>query len=387
MLSRIARAPHRGLGAGVFLMAALGSSSLAGQELPLQRDYPGSGPYVCPTGPTPATATPAQRSQAGQLASDADQAVILGDLERAAELLERAAEVDPSSADLAYRHARVLESLGEVEPAMLEFCRSLVLDSGTSADISDASVRLDALYERVREQLSDVARNAFIVGIERADSAMYRAAVASFTVAMDNAPEWGAPIYNRAVLYEEMGLIEESLIDYRRYLDIFPTAIDPVVARVSERIGLLEGMVTITAPSPTGAFALGLLPGMGHYYSRRPVSGTLVLTLASSAIAAGFLMKDVTVVCLNEVPAGGACSENDVVEEITDRPMLPVGLGVAAAVTLIGAVEALIKARNRSAQAAAISGETTARGPSLRAPTVTTRGGRVAFELLRLSFR
>jgi hypothetical protein len=44
---------------------------------------------------------PDERAQAGQLASEANQAMILGDFERVATLLQRASALNPTSADLA----------------------------------------------------------------------------------------------------------------------------------------------------------------------------------------------------------------------------------------------------------------------------------------------
>lgn len=362
--------------------------ALAGQTLPLQRDYPGSGPFQCPTPLTPGQPTAAQRAQAGQLASDAVQAVILGDLERAEALLSRAAEVDMSSADLAYRHARVLEDLDRIDGAMLEFCRSMSLNA-ESSDIDDAQQRLEDLYETVRERLPDEARDAFIAGIVQADSSFYTGAISAFSVAIEAAPDWGAPVYNRALVYESLGMIRESLSDYRLYLEIAPTSIDPVVAMVSERIGLLEGLASAGTASPGGALVLGVLPGMGHYYTRRPLGGSLVLAVTTGVIAAGFIFKDVTVECVTD-PMGMVCPPEDVVGESTDRPLLLPALGVAAAVTLIGAIDAFVRAKGNRDEAIAITGgpeDTVASGWRLRPPSVSARGDRVDLNLVRVSFR
>ena len=147
--------PRRfGLGLSAFLsMFACGITPAAGQELPLQRDYPGSGPYVCPAPIAPVEPSSEERARAGQLASDANQAMILGDLERAEVLLGQAADLDPSSADFAYRRARVLEDVGQIDNAMLEFCRTLSLDV-ESIGVTDTQFRIDALYATVRMELA-----------------------------------------------------------------------------------------------------------------------------------------------------------------------------------------------------------------------------------------
>lgn len=366
------------------------AAPLAAQELPLERDYPGPGPFQCPAPDPYPPPSPDGQVQAGQLASDAVQAVILGELLRAQELLMRATELDPASAELAYRHARVLEDLTSYDQAILEYCRSLALGS-LDAGILDARPRLDAAYEIVRERISPAALEAFVTGLDAADLALYEAAVGSFTIAMDEAPTWAEAVYNRAVVLEAMGRVMESLADYRRFLQLTPTDVDPVVMRASERIGMLEGMVTAPTPSPAGALALGIVPGMGQYYSGRVMTGTVVLSLAAGALAAGMLVKEVTVRCLNP-GAGGDCAPGDVVGESTSRPYLVPAIGAAAAVTVIGAVEAFLRARGRRAEAEAEgSGATPTAsrpsGPQISGPVVTARRGRVDVSLLSVSFR
>ncbi len=116
MPPRIAIALRSGLISGLFLTVfAAGLSPLAGQELELLRVYPGSGPYVCAAPSEGALPSPDEQAAAGQLASDANQAMTLGDFERVEALLGQAADLDPSSADIAYRRARVLQDLERVE--------------------------------------------------------------------------------------------------------------------------------------------------------------------------------------------------------------------------------------------------------------------------------
>lgn len=301
----------------------------------------------------------------------------------------RASELDPASAELAYRHARVLEDLTSYDEAIQEYCRSLTLGS-EQAGILDARDRLDAVYDIVRERISPAALEGFVTGLQAADFGLLDAALGSFSIAVAEAPEWGEAVYNRAVILEALGRVTESLADYRRFLQLTPTEVDPVVMRASERIGLLEGMVTAPTPSPTGALALGIVPGMGHYYSGRTLGGTVVLSLAAGAVAAGVMVKEVTVRCLNP-GQGGDCAPGDIVDESTRRPYLVPAIGAAAAVTVIGAVEAFLRARGRRADAAAESAgtPTAARpsGPSLSGPHVAARRGRVDVALLSLSFR
>lgn len=382
-----------GLVRAAFLWVISGwSAPLAAQQLALERDYPGFGPFECPAPSAFAPPPPEDQAQAGQLASDAIQAVILGELLRAQELLARATELDPSSAELAYRHARVLEDLTAHQQAMLEYCRSLALGAEDNG-ILDGRGRMEAIYEIVRDQVTPPARAAFADGVTLADAGMYPQSVDAFSLALEESPTWGPALYNRAVVLEAMGRLGESLNDYRRYLEVTPTEIDPVVARVTERIGLLEGMVSVPTPSPGGALALGVVfPGMGHYYSGRGLTGTVVLAAAGAAVATGLMYREVTITCLDPLP-GGTCAPGAVTDEMTSRPYLIPAVGAAAAVTLVGAIEAFVRARRRRADAERTrvgSDAQASRGsnaPRVTGPSVGTRGGRVEISLLGLSFR
>lgn len=378
---------------GFLAALAWSSPSVESQELPLVRDYPGSGQYECPA--PPRIAQPPDEvdlRRAAQVASDANQAMALGDVERSQELLAQATDLDPTSADYAYRHARTLEDLGDAENALLEYCRALargIEDLG----VLDTRDRIDALYETVRERIPEAARNAFVTGLAQADDEAWPEAVEAFTSAIDAAPEWGAPVYNRGVIYEEMGLLARSLEDYRRYVELAPTDVDPILVLVSERIGQLEGAASVVTPNPAGALALGVIPGMGHYYSGRPIGGTVTLVAAGSALAAGLMFKTVTTYCVEDAPSGGTCPPELTVGEETERPYLWYGIGAAAAVTIGGAIEALIDARHRRAEAEAITGSETDPGedrddgPVLDLPSVTTSGSRVDLNLLTVRFR
>jgi hypothetical protein len=214
---------------------------------------------------------------------------------------------------------------------------------------------------------------------------MFDPAVASFTVAIDAAPDWSPPIFNRAVVLERLGRIPESLADYRRYLELTPNEIDPVVASVTERIGMLEGLVALPTPSPGAALALGIVPGMGHYYTGRPLGGTVVLAIAGAALAAGALYKEVTVYCLT--PTNGSCPPGQDTGETSERPYLTAALVTAGAVGLAGAIEAFVRARGRRAEVEALRGPPIeARGPRVTGPHVATRRGRVDVALMGLRF-
>jgi tetratricopeptide (TPR) repeat protein len=356
---------------------------LAAQELQLRRDYPGSRPFECPTPGAITEGSDRERAQASQLASEADNAVILGDYGRAEQLLEQASELDPASAEVAYSRARVLETLERPEAALLEYCRAIARGAA-DLGILDSQARIDALDEALRASISPAARRLFASGLTGADMGFYDAAVTSFTDALEELPNWPEALYNRAVVLDRMGLMQRSLRDYRAYLALTPEAVDPGMASVAERIGLLEGLGAIPTPSPGNTLAFGVIfPGLGHYYSGRTRTGSIVLGAVVGAVATGLVVKKVTIRCLDAVPAGSDCPPDHVVDETTERPYMGAAIGMAAAVTVGAAVEAWFRARRRRAEQEAPSENVVGlAGPSLR-----SNGDRLDLSVLSFRFR
>lgn len=355
----------------------------AAQELELKREYPGSSTFEC--APAPAFDPPSEeaRTQAAQLASGAGQAVILGDLGRARTLLARATQVDPSSAELAYRHARVLEDLGERQAAMAELCRFLAFGSEPEGT-SDARERLETLADNEARVIPPQAIEAFTRGLALADEGAPESAARFFTTALQWAPDWGEAAYNHGVMMLRLGRRPEAAFDFRRYLELTPDASDAVT--VSQRLGQLEA-----APSRQSAgtaLTLGMiLPGMGQFYTGRALGGLTVLALAGGAAATGVLVEEVNVSCLIDVGAGEECPLDLVVREDTERPYLIPALGVAAAVTVIGAIEAFMNARSARDEPPVLTGAAPDAGPRLQGPSVAARGVQLELSLLRLTFR
>lgn len=366
-----------------------GAAPLDGQQLPLQRDYPGPGPFACPTPTLPAEPTRDESERARQLTSDALQAVILGDLEGARTLLGQATAADGTSAEFAYRHARVLEDLGLADGAILEYCRALSLGD-VSVGIFDSRDRLDALYEIVRERISDRALAAFVAGLGQADIGFFAEAAESFGVAIEEDPEWASAVYNRAVVFEQLGRVEESLADYRRYLELTPSEVDPVVLSVSARIGMLEGELARPTPSPNNALALGVIvPGLGQYYSGRRREGAIVLSAAAAVVLTGLVFKEITVRCLTVVGPDEECPSGQIFDETTRRPYLGPALGATAFVAVAAAFEAFLRARRARAEQAETVGSTTAstRGVRITGPSVVSSARGVDLNLVRVRFR
>jgi len=379
-----ARLGHRIVVATGLLVLAVpgGVASLQAQELALKRTLPGDATFSCPALDPPAVPSPEERTQAGRLGSNADQALILGDQARARDLLARATELDPSSADLAYRSARILEDLGAQSEAIEQFCRVLLLGSGAEG-IGDASVRLQALLDAEWAQIPDEAIGAFEAGLSGADSGRLEAAVRSFGLAWQRAPDWADAVYNRGIVQARLGRIDEAAADFQRYVALRPGAEDAI--RVSEQIGQLRSLETL--PRPAAAFTLGLLfPGMGQFYSGRALGGLTVLTLAVGAAAAGFLIEEVTVFCVGTAGTGGSCPPERVIGEEVGTPYLTYGLAAAGVVAVAGAVEAFFRARGRRTRQVGTLVAMEIGGTRLTGPSLSANGPRLHLSLVQITF-
>lgn len=368
----------RFLGA-VSVLVPLLAGDVSAQELPLKREVPGAAGFQCSEIARDTGATPEERAQAEELGSLASQAVILGEMDRARELLARATELDPGSAELAYRYGRVLEDDGEVGVAIDAYCRVLTLEP-SGVESREARARIDALARSERETLPDEAVTAFRTGLQLADAGRTGQALEAFEEAVAAAPGWAGAVYNRGILRARAGRLEDAREDLRRYLELRPDAPDAIA--VSEGIGRLE--TTASLPSPGATFFVGLLPGAGQFYSGRPVAGLGVLTLFGGAVATALLVEDVEVLCLSDPGPGADCPPEHVLDERSERPYMAAGLGAAAAVTLLGALEAFLHVRGQGPEAAGFAsleiGGARVVGPGLESGD----GGRIGVRLLQI---
>jgi tetratricopeptide (TPR) repeat protein len=370
--------PNRGRtapAAGLLLLLALaGQSPLAGQELSLKRHVPGSDTIACPPFSVPGRPGAEEQAEASRLASSADQALILGDRERAREFLARATELDPSSAELAYRYGRILEDLREINLAIDQFCRALALGSRQEG-IGDARPRLEALARARDPAVPPEASTAFLNGLLQADLRQFSAAVQAFDSAVRAAPEWADALFNRGVMLSRLGDANGAVADFQQYLALRPDAEDAIL--VSRRIGQLQAPIQVQSPGTTLTLGL-ILPGMGQFYTGRALGGMTVLALAGGAAAVGLLVEEVTVRCVGSVPSGSTCPPDRYIGETSTRPYLVYGLAAAGAVTVLGAIEAYVRARGAGGGS---PGNVRVSGPSLEA-----LGPRLNLNLLRIGF-
>jgi tetratricopeptide (TPR) repeat protein len=375
------------LAAGVIFLLLLGTGMrLEAQELPLKRNLPGTDSIACPEVDLTLQPSPEEVAQATRLGSDADQANILGLQERARDLLARATELDPTSAELAYRYGRILESLDETEPAIEQFCRALARGSREQG-IGDARPRLEALARAREPDLPQEARDQFMNGLLQSDLGNLEGAAEAFGAAFFSAPEWADAVYNRGIVRIRLGRPDPAVEDLQQYLALRPDAEDAIL--VSQRIGQLQ-IRPSSSVSPGTALGLGLVfPGMGQFYSGRALGGFSVLALAGGAFAAGFFIEEIEVKCVGSTPASGDCPDDRFISKKTTKPYMMHGLAAAGVVAVIGAVEAYFKAKRPGFGDPGDPGEIVAMkvGPArVIGPSLSVQGPRVNLNLLRVIF-
>lgn len=153
----------------------------------------------------------------------------------------------------------------------------------------------------------------------------------------------------------------------------------------------------VAAPSPTTvapvqlydpgqAALLGIIfPGLGEFYTGRKLRGALLLGAAAGAIAFGAMTESVEVQCLS-VPVNNFCPPEEVVGERVTRPYFAPSVGVAAALTVIGAIDAFFGARSANERAAAAARGEGSSGARLERPALVPTSRDLRLELLRLRF-
>jgi tetratricopeptide (TPR) repeat protein len=162
---------------------------------------------------------------------------------------------------------------------------------------------------------------------------------------------------------------------------------DPVAGDADDdEAATTDGAAARVLYDPGRAALLGVVPGLGELYTGRPVRGVLIMGAAAGAVAYGMLTEKVDVRCLS-VPADGVCPPEDVAGEEVRRPHLTPSLGVAAAITVLGALDAYFAARRANARAASPAGDGEAeRGAHLERPALVPTSGTLRLELLRFRF-
>lgn len=382
--------PDRALVSRVGILFAL-ALTLAGREpafaqsLPLRRDVPAPTPAGCPEVATfalPAISS-ADRQEAARLATEASNAAILGDHGAARDLLARAASRDPTAPHIAFRFGRTLEELGEAQQAVAQYCRYMEL-AGTAPDADEVRAAVQRLAPARRVGIPDSAVALFHTALASADAGNLTASVQAFTAVIAAAPTWSTPYHNRAIIRAVMLQHEVALADFEAFVQREPD---------SSLREAVRGWMTQLAEPPTPrysagtAFISGLLPGAGHFYTGRPIPGLLVLAGAGGAIAFGVLSQTHHVDCLT-IPQNGSCPPDQVLTDRVERPYMMAGIGAAAAVSLLGAIDAALGARRKNARIPRIrfDANNAEDSASILAPGIRSNGSRLDLALIRLQF-
>lgn len=325
------------LGGVACLLTAL-SAGAGAQSLPLKRPTLTPVTVACPVFPAPPTPVREQIDEANRLATLGQESSLEGDHRAARDLFSQAAGLDPREASLAYRLGREEEELGQRQEAVHEYCRYLSLAPGASdaAQITGRIVRL--LPADVMAHGDDVV-SAFRSGVAAFDARDWRDAITAFTKAGVQDTALTAAIYDRGLAHDFAGDAAAAIRDYSSYLRRDPLASD--TDEVRARVDALRSSI----PSPGTAFALGLLPGGGQFYTGQPILGVVVIAGVAGGVVLALQSKTVTRDTVYTGPFGttypGTYNQ-------TQHPDIAIGAGVAGGVLLLGALEAELVAHSRA---------------------------------------
>ena len=141
--------------------------------------------------------------------------------------------------------------------------------------------------------------------------------------------------------------------------------------------------------SPVGAFVQGVfLPGTGQMRTGRTWRGLAVLTGAVAAMTYGIITTTETRQC-REATVDGECLSGQFTDTQTERPNLVTGLAISSGLALLGAIDAMLGAREvneRRLREAGVNTTTEARVNFF--PTEPLRSSRSGdLRLLELRFR
>jgi tetratricopeptide (TPR) repeat protein len=355
---------------------AIGTPLLA-QDLPLKRALPAATIVACPAFNAPPTPVQAQIDEANRLATLGDEAALEGDHKSARDLFQQAAQINQVDASLGYRLAREDEAMQERGPAIREYCRYLFL-SPNANDVNQIRDKLAALLPSSELSRGTTMVERFRAGVQSYDQSDWSGAAQAFSNVVDAAPGFGPGFYDlalsRAHAHHQTGAIR----DFDEYLQLTPNASDREAVRQRE-IELRHEL-----PSATTAFWIGLIPGGGQYYTRQIFLGVVVTGAAGGAIAWGAQSQTVTKTATFTDANGHPYSET---YPATEHKYLAAGIGAAAGVTLLGAIQAAIVAHGRSTGLPPL-GDTTATPatsgalpPRFRAPTIVASNGQLGLGL------
>jgi tetratricopeptide (TPR) repeat protein len=330
------------VGSGVacaMLVLALAPSRLRGQELPLKRPKLSAITIACPVIPTPPPTAQQVVEEANRLATLGQEASIEGDHKAARDLFKQATALDARDASLAYRLGREYEDLQQRDLAVHEYCRYLSL-APNATDGMQIGDRVAKLLPAGTLAHGTTVVVQFKTAVTSYDTRDWGTAANEFGTVVEAAPAFSAAVYDRALARDHDGDAADAIHDFARYLQLEPGASDATAVRARMQ-ALRHGI-----PSTGTAFALGLLPGGGQFYTRQPVLGIVVVAVAAGGVALALQSRTLTRDTTFQGPFGGTYPGT---YTQTQHPNLALGVAVAGGVTLLGAIEAAVVAHGRNA--------------------------------------
>jgi tetratricopeptide (TPR) repeat protein len=352
----------RAISAAALILAP--AAPLVAQDLPLKR--PALTPILvaCPVFPTPPAPVSQVVDEANRLATLGQEASIEGDHKAARDLFLQATQLDARDASLAYRLGREYEEMHQRDDAAAQYCRylSLAPNAGDVTQIADRVAKL--LSPAALARGTEVVRQ-FRAGLTAYDARDWGGAALAFTKVIGAAPQISAAVYDRGLSRDHQGDNANAIHDLSRYLQLEPQA--PDAAAVRARIQSLRRGI----PSAGTAFALGLLPGGGQFYTGQPVLGVAVVAAAAGGAVLAAHSRSVTKDTLFTAPFGGTYIGTIT---HTQHPNVALGIAVAGGATILGAIEAAVVAHGRGS---GVASDTLAAPRSAMLP----HAGPVTFEL------
>ena len=313
---------------------------LAAQTLPLKRTAPAATAAACPVFAPPAPPVREQTEEANRLGTLARESALEGDHKAARDLFNQAAQLNPADPSLAYRLGRESEELGDTTGAVHEYCRYLSI-APTTGEEPGVRNRLTALLAPSAAQRGTTTVAQFESGVKAYDAGDWDASATAFTASLQGAPGYAPSYFDRALVRAHQHHQGDAIRDFDAYLRLAPSATDR--ADVRERIDALRP----EAPSAGAAFAIGILPGGGQYYTGQYILGVLVTGAAGGGVALALTTQTVTklhhFVDINGNPYTQPY-------QATEHQNLGAGLAIAGGATLFGMIEAAVVAHHRAAQ-------------------------------------
>jgi len=333
------------IAAAVVVTSPLVVPPLSAQSLPVKRPTLTPVTVACPVFPATITPVRQQVDEANRLATLGEESSLEGDHRAARDLFSQAAALNPRDASLAYRLGREYEGLRQRDDAIRQYCRYLSL-APTAADAPQIAARVAQLLPPAAVTRGNDVVGAFTTGLTAFDARDWSSAITEFSQAATEDSALSAAVYNRALARDRHGDNAAAIRDLSRYLQMEPQASD--APAVQARIDALRSAI----PSPGTAFALGLLPGGGQFYTGQPVLGVAVIAAVAGGAVVALQTRTVTRDTLFTDPFGhtypGTYTQ-------TQHPNLVIGAATGGGVLLIGAIEAALVAGSRGAGLAAPS--------------------------------